>query len=278
MPEADGAQAAPESGSWLSRLRDMPNDTIVKTVTVAVLLCLVCSIVVSATAVMLRPLQQANRELDMQRNILRVAGLLQEGTDVAKAFERVETRIVDLATGEYTEQIEPSTYDQRQAAKDPELSIQIPPLEDIAKIRRRAKYAKVYLVREGEQVDKIVLPMHGAGLWSRLYGFLALQADGNTIYRIGFYEHAETPGLGGEIDNPDWQALWEGRKLFDDTGDVALEVIKGHVDPGHPEAVHQVDGLAGATLTARGVNNLVRYWVSDEGFGPYLAKIHAERG
>ncbi len=130
-----------------------------------------------------------------------------------------------------------------------------------------------YLLRSGADIEKIVLPVHGYGLWSTLYGFLALEGDGNTVAGITFYEHGETAGLGGEVDNPAWKALWPGKAIYADDGRVALKVVKGAVNPKAAGAEHQVDGLSGATLTSRGVENLVSYWMGDAGYGPILKTI-----
>ncbi|HEY7885658.1 MAG TPA: Na(+)-translocating NADH-quinone reductase subunit C [Cellvibrionaceae bacterium] len=251
------------------------NDTIKKTVIVTVLLCFVCSVIVSTAAVLLKPLQVANQELDFKRNILSAAGLLEAGGDVEQIFsQRVSMRAVDLDSGEYTDEVNPATYDQRAAAKDAALSTNLTKKEDIAGISRRENYSLVYLVEnESGQLSKIILPIKGYGLWSTLYGFIALEADANTVAGLGFYEHGETPGLGGEVDNPRWKANWEGKKVYGDDGSVALTVIKGQVDPSSSRAEHQVDGLSGATLTARGVANLVQFWLGESGFKPFLDKL-----
>lgn len=262
-----GEQAGP-----VRRILALPNDSTTKTVAVALVLCLVCAVVVSASAVLLRPLQVENRIFDRQRNILQAAGLYEPGVPIDDQFESVETRIVDLATGEYATDIDPASYDQRQAARDPERNVELPQDEDLADIGRRARYAKVYLVMANGALDKVVLPVHGYGLWSTMYGFLALEEDANTIFGLKFYEHAETPGLGGEIDNPQWLARWQGKKVFDE-GDVAIRVVKGTVAEDSPGAEHRVDGLSGATLTSRGVTNLLQYWLSEQGFRPYLESI-----
>ena len=252
----------------------MPKETAGKTFLVAFLLCVVCSVLVSSAAVLLRPTQVINKALDKKKNILMAAGLQAEGVDVDELFKNIEPKIVDMATGQYVEGIDPETYDQRRAAKDPTQSIAVPPDKDLGSIKRKANYASVYLVRKDEQVKKVILPVHGLGLWSTLYGFLALDArDLNTIKGLVFYEHAETPGLGGEVDNPAWKALWNGKEAFDKDGNIRIEVIKGKVDPSRNGAKYQVDGLSGATITSRGVRSMLRYWLSAEGFGAYLTRL-----
>lgn len=260
--------------AYKEKVLALNNDSLEKTLAVALSLCFVCAILVSFSAVALRPIQATNKAMDMKQNILEVAGLLSEGTDIHQAFaEQVEEKLVDLETGEYVENMDVTEYDQRKAAKDPEQSVVIPPEKDIASIKRKAKIAKVYLVKDGETLKSIILPIHGYGLWSTMYGFLALEADGQTVKSINFYDQAETPGLGGEVVNPDWRALWNGKSVYDESGQVALKLIKGVVDNSKPGSEFQVDGLAGATLTSNGVSNLIKYWMSAEGFAPYLDKI-----
>ncbi|PID63427.1 MAG: Na(+)-translocating NADH-quinone reductase subunit C [Gammaproteobacteria bacterium] len=261
-------------GFIASRL-NLPNDDKDKILFVAVALCLVCSVLVSAAAVALRPLQERNAELDRRSNILAVAGLMKPGIDVEKAFEAFEPRLVNLDTGEFTDEISLDEFKQRAAMGDPTLSHELGSDEDSAGIGSRNNYAEVYLLREGDAIDQIIIPVYGKGLWSTLYGYMSLKSDLNTIAGLQFYEHAETPGLGGEVDNPNWRALWHDKVAYDDNGDVALEVIKGTVDRNSAAAEHQVDGLAGASLTTRGVNNLVRFWLGQNGFGPFLRNLNA---
>ena len=250
----------------------MGNDSISKTFGVALALCVVCAVVVSSAAVILRPTQEVNKLLDLKANILASAGLLQEGVSIEAQFEQISTRVVDLQTGEFTDAVDAATYDQRKASKDPALSIALDPKQDPAKIKRRANYATVYMV-EGEQgIEKIILPIKGYGLWSTLYGFLALEADLETVAGIGFYEHTETPGLGGEVDNPRWKASWVGKQAYNQ-GELAITVLKGKADMSRAGSESQIDGLAGATLTTRGVDNLVRYWLGDEGFRPLINSL-----
>ncbi len=255
----------------------MPKETVGKTFFVAFAVCVVFSVIVSSAAVVLRPLQEEQKILDKKRNILGAAGLLSEGVSIDEAFASIEARVVDLETGEYVDSEDAATFDPRAAVRDPARSVAIPGAQDVAGIKRRAKRAAVYLVRDGDRVTKAILPIYGKGLWSTMYGFVALDArDANTVRGLVFYEHGETPGLGGEIENPQWQALWNGKKTFGASGEVRLTVIKGLVDTSRPGAEHQVDGLSGATITTRGVDGTVRYWLGDGGFGPYIGRLRTQ--
>ena len=249
------------------------NDSIKKTLIVAFSLCIVCSVVVSTAAVMLKPAQEVNKTLDRKRNILAAAGMLEADRSVDEQFSQITTRVVDLRTGRFTAEVDAEKYDQRKAAKDPAGSDALTDEQDKAKISRREHFALVYLVEDAQGgIDKIILPIRGYGLWSTLYGFIALEADGNTVAGLGFYEHGETPGLGGEVDNPRWKSVWPGKEVYKDD-EVAIALIKGAVDTSSANAPWQVDGLAGATLTARGVTNLVQFWLGEDGFEPFLTNL-----
>ena len=250
---------------------------------VAIAVCLVCSIVVSTAAVALKPRQQANKELDQKQNILRAAGMLpqgadrdEQGRDVNELFAQFTVRAVDLDTGQYVNDIDVVSFDQLKSAKDENHSRALSRDEDIATLRRRENVGLVYLIESDGQIDRLVLPVRGYGLWGTLFGYLALEGDLNTVSGIGFYEHKETPGLGGEVDNPSWKALWPGVQVFDDQGEPALRLVKTRSPASSAEARHEIDTLAGATLTARGVENLVRYWLSDQGYGNYLTRLATE--
>ncbi|MEZ6066466.1 MAG: Na(+)-translocating NADH-quinone reductase subunit C [Planctomycetaceae bacterium] len=251
------------------------------TVAVALVLCLVCSAVVSLAAVGLRPTIQTNKELKVRRNVLAAAGLYQEGmsaADVEAAFESIERVLVNLPrrTGDAAQPGTVATdldskYDPRKAAKDPKLSVEIPADLDVAKIRRREIAAPVYLVKDqAGNVTQYIFPVYGKGLWSTLYGFLALEADLQTVGGITFYEHAETPGLGGEVDNPGWKQKWHGKIAVGEDGKPLIDVVKGAVTPATPDAESKIDGLSGATITSVGVENLVNYWLGPDAYGPYL--------
>lgn len=249
-----------------------------KTLLVALLVCLVCSSVVAGSVVLLRPRQLANLERERQARVLEIVadapGLTDLLSDVGPA--RLEARVVELETGAYADGLDPATYDAREAARDPERSTALPDDRDLAGIGRRPDYATVYLARDAGGVRLVVLPVYGSGYTSTLYGYLALDPDGVTVRGLSFYEHGETPGLGGQIDTAEWSALWPGKRVRDASGELRIEVVQGSVDPADPEAVFQVDGISGATRTGRGVTRLLRFWLGPDGFEPYLRRLRAE--
>ncbi len=251
-----------------------------RTLFVALAVSLVSSVFVAGAAVLLKPVQIENRLLDKQRSILSIAGLDGETLSAQEAKElfnsRVKARVLDLKTGEYAEGIDPLTYDPLKAAKDRNLSRMLSADQDVALIKRRERYSIIYTIEQGGKLEAMILPVRGYGLWSTLHGFVAIKSDLKTVIGLGFYQHAETPGLGGEVDNPKWKALWPGKKLFNEAGEPMIQIIKGNVDPSNPKADYQVDGLAGATLTSKGVDQLLQFWLGDQGFGPYLAKLRSK--
>ncbi len=266
----------------------MNPNSIKGTLLVSVVLCVACSLLVSSAAVLLRPMQEANKKLDQQRNVLLAAGVdvdSMSSDEIVAMFNdetKVERVLIDLSTGEAVDVeaagIDLATYDPKKAAKNPELSERVHagggPTHGIS---RREKYAFVYQIKnENGEIDKYVLPIYGKGLWSTLYGFIALQGDVRSVGGVTFYEHKETPGLGGEVDNPAWKAKWSNKQAFDEQGNVDFHVIKGTVDLNSAQAAHQVDGLSGATITSRGVSNMVQYWVGPDGFGKFLEKQRAQ--
>jgi len=259
------------------------NDSIKKTVIVVLGVCLVCSLLVSAAAVGLFPLQEVNRKLDKVKNILVAGELFSEGTDIAKTYdENIEPVLIELATGEqvtedmFDDVLNIDGFDIKVLANHSSHGRSIPKQQDIADIKVSPKYMLVYYIKDGEQVNKIILPVYGKGLWSTMYAFLALDKDLETVTGVTFYEHGETPGLGGEIENPRWNELWKGKDAFDDNNIVQLEIIKGIVDRNRPEANYQIDGISGATITARGVDKLIKFWLGDDGYTPFLNKLRKE--
>ena len=241
------------------------------------ILAVVCSLVVSLAAVGLGPKQDANRERDRKKNILQVAGLYDPAGSIDDAFADIKTVLIDLETGEeVAEDAVPDGYDPRLALSSPDLSTAVASDADIAGISRREKYTYVYMVTDGEEVSQLILPVRGRGLFSTLWGFMAIDSDLRTVRGITFYEHGETAGLGAEVENPNWKSVWPGKLVFDDDGQVALHVIKGPVNPQSANAAYEIDGLSGATMTANGVTRLVQYWFGDAGYGPYLERLRQE--
>ena len=258
----------------------MANESTAKPFYTVLILAFVCSALVAGAAVGLRPRQEANRLQDQKKNILQAGGLYHPGDDVDTLFKTIETRIIRLSDGEFVapESIDPTAFSAEVAAKNHNTSHQLDPDIDIAGISRLEDYSLVYLARKNNTIDQIILPVRGKGLWSTMYGYVALSHDLSTINGVTFYQHGETPGLGGEIENETWRGLWRGKKIFDPTGQPSFEVVKGQVAKGSDMAAYQVDGISGATLTMKGVTNLMHFWFGEHGFKPFLDRFQKQGG
>jgi Na+-transporting NADH:ubiquinone oxidoreductase subunit C len=235
----------------------------------------VCSLLVATTAVLLRPIQAANRAAERERRILEIVGRQPGLADMLGELgdASLQARVVELETGAFADWIDPATFDARRAELDPLESVAIPPERDTAGIERRAKHVTVYLVELDGRIELVILPVHGQGYVSTIRGYVALGSDGNTVRGLVFHEHGETPGLGAEIDDPEWLADWVGKRVRDDRGRLRIGVAPDRADPASDDYPFVVDGLTGATRTCDGVTSLLRYWLGDDGFAPFLERI-----
>lgn len=261
----------------LQAFKEMPNDSSTKTLLVALGVAFVCALMISTAAVLLRPAQLENQEQERQEEIQEIVSRLPGIEDLmgSLAEPRVESQVVELATGRVVPSLNASNFDLFEDAGDPSQSIALPAEVDIAGIQRRANLAPIHLLEQGGQVRLYILPVYGSGYASILHGYLALAGDGNTVVALTFYEHGETPGIGGRIDSPEWRNQWQGKKVRDQEGRLRIDVASGRVNASSPEASYQVDGITGATRTSRGVANLLRFWLGDYGYGPFLEQVRS---
>lgn len=257
-----------------------PKDSIANTLIVSLTLCIVCSLLVSGAAVALKPMQEKNKALDRQKNIIAVSGLGDPKAMSNKELEelydkRVKRVLVDLDSGNLVADPDPA-FEPRKAVKNDKLNEPIESQFDIGLAKREQQTWVYQILGDDGQVEQVVLPIYGMGLWSTLYGYVAVDKDIRTIKGLTYYEHAETPGLGGEVDNPAWKAKWVGKQIWKegvprDDENLMVGVAKGA--PIAEKKDYMVDGLSGATITSRGVDSMLKYWFSDDGFGPYLRSL-----
>ncbi len=238
-------------------------------------LAFACSALVAAAAVGLEPYQTANKALNQKKNILNAAGLYKPDVGVEEQFSMIETRLVDLASGTFVDNpdMDPFAFDQLDAAMSEDNGRALDADTDIAGLRRQEKYSLVYLVKDGDSFEQVVLPIRGKGLWSTMYAYVAIDADLNTIRGVSFYEHGETPGLGGEVANPRWQQGWQDKALYDQTDQLAISVVKSGTQASPEEQDYQIDGLSGATITTQGVDSMMQFWFGDHGFKPFFEQL-----
>jgi len=254
------------------------NDSPQKALLVVFLVALVCSILVSVASITLKPIQQRNQLVERSKNIVALTGLVEDGValssdEILAAVDQLDIRVLNITTGDFADDIDAIDFDARAAANDPELGVAIPATEDVASLGRRSKYEIIYLVWQGDTLQRIVFPIVGQGMWSTIYGYIALESDLNTIGAVSFYEQTETAGLGDQIQRPAWQAQWRGRKLFDDQGNFRFRVGPGSIEAGSRAAAHQVDGLSGATVTGDAVTRIISYWFGPHGYRALLNKL-----
>lgn len=284
----------------------MQRDSIANTFLTAIGVCLVCSFLVSSAAVGLKARQVRNADMDRKANILQAAGFtpeqISESGGVFELFDQkvkpiiiklesgLEEGVQQIADANETDKIESvedaiELYDQIETAKKKVEGLYASfedKKADIAGISNKELWSHVFLIKgEGDGIEKYVFPIRGKGLWSILKGFIAVENDFQTIAGLTYYEHGETPGLGGEVDNKNWKAKWVGKLLFDENEEVGIEVIKGIADA---DDKYAIDGLSGATITSRGVTNMLKFWLGPDGFGPFIqnqkngSKVSAESG
>lgn len=191
-----------------------------RTILFAAGVCLVCSLLLSGTAATLKNRQDANQKFDVQRNIIKAFGMDTKGI-----------------TPETVQQLFTDHIKETTAGSD-----ELP----------------LYTWTEDGAVTKYAIPISGRGLWSMLYGYLALEADLETIAGISFYQHGETPGLGAEIEKSWFQEQFKGKKLYLDNQPADFSVVKPSENVPKAREPFSVDGISGATLTSAGVQNLIK--------------------
>ncbi|KJS10104.1 MAG: NADH-quinone reductase [Hoeflea sp. BRH_c9] len=262
-----------EPFSPIKRFLARSNDDLVKIIGMAVLVALVSSAAVSVTAVMLRPYQEANQAAERQARMDKMLDTLPGMRDLMMetGVDTLETRLVNLDDGSFADSAEAAGFDLEAALQDPEASIALPADEDIAGIKRRANQSPVYLLQKDGDLKLIVLPVYGAGYQSTLRAALAIEADLVTIAALAIVEQGDTPGFGARIEEPEWLALWPGKKIADETGSIRIELVRGGAS-----TPYEVDGISGATRTSTGITNILHFWLGDKGFGPFLARLRQE--
>lgn len=260
--------ADPHPPVWRVLARD--NDDPVKIFAVAFLVALSCAAVVSAASILLEPRQMAHLESERAARMASMLDTLPAMAEVLaeSGADSLTTYLVDLSTGQIAHGQSPDTYDTIAAAADPATAISIPPEFDVAGLRQRAPMAQVHVLERNGQVELVVLPISGTGYQSRIEALLALEADLRTVAALTITAQAETAGLGSRIENPEWQALWPGREVADDSGAIVITVVRGQAN-----SPYEVDGISGATRTGNGVTNMLRYWLGEHGFGPFLDQL-----
>ncbi|WP_375687742.1 FMN-binding protein [Pseudooceanicola sp. LIPI14-2-Ac024] len=250
------------------RMLAQPNDSRGKTIFVAFATAVICAVFVSAATVILRPIQAANRAAETQLRLETLLGSIPGMTELLSENEEatLSTVVIDLDTGRAAQDVTPETLEA--ALADSGNWTAIPAGEDIAGLGSRPNYAQIYMLRDGDDVELVILPIAGAGSQGPIEAMIAIDGDMQTIAGLTITSHVETPGLGARIDEPAWQAQFAGVPFRDAQGNVEFSVARG---PATNE--FQVDGITGATRTGNAMTQIVRFWLGPMGYGPLLDAI-----
>lgn len=240
-------------------------DTVPRTLAVAVFVALVCSAIVSSAVYLLRPMQQGYALVERNRAVLDAAGWLPDDglsdREVVERFLDLDAHVVDIATGAYVPELDGHAFDHWRPVVTENAT------DNTAESADRVP---VYIVRDGGRLDRIVLPVHGPGMWSTIYGYVALDADLSTVSDIVFFQHGETPGVGDRIEDQEWRNEWRGKKIYGSDGSVRIDVVK------RGASEFEVDLISGASVTCDAVGSFVRNWFSAEGYRPLLERLRVE--
>lgn len=217
------------------------------TVFFAAIICIACSLTLSVTSALLRERQDEQSELDRRLNILKAfdvpirdaQGRKLGVQEVNRIFgEHIQEVVIDTSSGQVVPNL--SSFDLTRA-----------------QIESREKLP-LYEWRDGDEIRKVAFPTSGKGLWSTIYGYMALDSDLDTILGVTFYRHGETPGLGGEISADWFQNQFRGKKILRNGKLQTFQIVKGRVADRYPSGNdHAVDGISGATLTGKGINQFL---------------------
>ncbi len=256
----------------------MDNESPAKAILVVTVTALLCSILVSSAAVFLQPLQKAYADIERIRYLVQLSGLVDSDADLSEfaivsAYQDVTPRLIDLETGSFDQNLDPQSFEDPDTADELQQLVSIPAELDSARLELRPRWISVYQVETDSALPRLIFPIYGQGMWSTIYGYLALEGDLNTIADVVFYEHEETAGIGDQIQRPAWLVGWRGKKLYDEQGQLQFDI--GSIDVDSPEYDYRVDGIAGATVTVDGVADLVRYWFGPHGYAPFISRFDA---
>lgn len=236
------------------------NEPVGRTMLVAVGVALFCSAMVTVAVHVLRPVQAAYAAVERNRAIVVAAGLATADApddEVVRDFLSLDVEVVKLATGAVVEGVDGHSFDHWAAASE-----------------GRPAEVPVYLRREAGRLVRVVLPLDGQGMWSRIRAYLALNPDLDTVAAFVVYDHGETPGIGDRIENPEWQARWQSKHLRNAAGELVFDVSN---DPAIP-AGSRVDTITGATVTSKAVGRLVRSWLGADGYAVALSELGRREG
>lgn len=223
--------------------------------------------VLSFAATSLREPQQANEQRNIRENILKAVGLMERE-------EKLEPEEINQL---YDDSVESFLVDHEGKVIPGSSADGVDLEEELENPDPAAWRLPVFVVTEGGKASVYAIPVYGQGLWSTLYGYLALEDDLDTVKGITFYDHGETAGLGAEIEQAWFQDNFVGKRIFDGSALRSIQVVKGKVADVFSNAAdhtYAVDGISGASITGRGVTNLLQDKLAI--YAPYITRVRAE--
>lgn len=289
-----------------------------KTILFMLILSFICALVLSVLASALAKPKEVAKDLDRSKQLLIAAKILshqgyfiiqdKSGKDIPAKFDNgvlVPGNINDIATQEqllkvYETRITPLFVNDKgetKTAKEANINLD----DYVAKYKKTGYYKEplklVYAIVPAQKEDSqnndnknlptgYVIPVNGFGLWDAIYGYLAIKPDADTVIGISWYDQKETPGLGANISEPEWQSLFPGKKIFQESSGgntdfanapLGITVVKGKVRDvlgDSPKSHSAVDGMAGATLTGNGVTDAYREVLA--AYRPFLIRLHEQ--
>lgn len=244
------------------RFLALPIDSRGKTLVVAFLVSAVCALLVTGATVILRPIQQANRAAEQQMRLEALISAIPGMSEVLDeagggALSTVVVNLKKVAASDVSPENLPA------ALENADNWTQLTTEQDLASIGSRPDLVQVFFLRDGDDISLAVLPIYGVGHGGMIEAMIALRGDMNTIAGLTVTSQTETPGLGGRIEEPAWQASFAGKRLDDDSGALRFSVARGH-----STSEFEVDGITGATRTSNAIQRIVRFWMGPNGFGP----------
>jgi Na+-transporting NADH:ubiquinone oxidoreductase subunit C len=208
----------------------------------------VCGGLLAFAAVSLKPAQDFNIAQEQKKNILSSVITLSETDDVDAIYnKRVKAFVLDYAGNVVAGKKAPDVVVASEYKKAP-----------------KDRLLPVYEFRSEADTSKVeyaVMPVYGYGLWNNIWGFVAVKSDFSTVQGVRFKHAGETPGLGARIESEEIQERFKGKTIFDNgtLTSVAIQKGEGHDYSDNP---HKVDGMSGATLTGKGVNNMLKDYLA----------------
>lgn len=253
--------------AW-KRLLAQPNESRAKTIVVALLLSVVCSVLVTTATVVLRPIQTQNRaaeeQLRLDQLLASIPGMSEIVTEAGGSA--LTSVIVDLTEARAVQRLDSASL--QAALDDPGNWSQLAPEQDTAGIGARPDIAQIFLLRDEDRISLLILPILGAGYNGPIRAMLALRGDMVTIAGLTITDQSETPGLGARIEEDAWQAQFAGKQLADEAGRLQFSVARGAA-----RTEYEVDGITGATRTSNAITRMIRFWVGPDGYGPLIDAV-----